>query len=79
MTRGRSLQIGVEDIRLNDSSFTSGGAFIRSSSLPLVRPIDPSNLVPCGEDSDEVIVGVKSPCEGGQHLQLQFFYQTYLI
>ena len=61
--RGRTLQIGVDDIRRNDNSFTSGGAFIHSSSLPLVRRSDPSNLVPCGEDPGDSFVGVISPCE----------------
>lgn len=78
VTRGRSLQVGVEDVRRNDSLFTSGGASIHSSSLPLVRRNDPSNLIPCSEDPGDVVVGVISPCEEGQHLQHRFLYQTYL-
>jgi len=78
VTRERSLEIGVEDGRRNDNSFTSGGAFIHSSSLPLIRRLDSSNLVPCGEGRGDVIVEVKSPCEEGQHLQHRVFYQTYI-
>lgn len=40
--------------------------------------IDPNSLVPCDEDPGDVIVGVISPCEEGQHLQHRFFYHTYL-